>query len=277
MNDRIGIMQGRLLPPVGDRIQAFPGREWRAEFSLAAELGFASLEWIFEAPVEENPLWQKEGLDAIQAAVAETDVAVNFVLADYFMSQPLFRLAGEEVRARQKVLQRLVDAVVAVGARGVEVPFVDGSSIESQRDEDEVCTVLEPCLDYADRQGVVITLELDFPAERARRLYNRLDHPAVRANYDTGNSAALGYDVRDEFDAYGSLITNVHVKDRIRGGGTVPLGEGDTDFATVFEVIRALGYQGDFIIQGARAGDEVEVARRYLDFVLQHLSLATGR
>ena len=37
----------------------------------------------------------------------------------------------------------------------------------------------------------------------------------------------LGYDYRKDFSAYGHRIFNVHVKDRIYRGSTVPLGEGD--------------------------------------------------
>ena len=45
-----------------------------------------------------------------------------------------------------------------------------------------------------------------------------------------GNSASLGYDAQEEIDLLGNKIINVHIKDRIRSGTTVPLGTGDTDF-----------------------------------------------
>ena len=44
----IGIMQGRLLPPVGEHIQAFPAKSWREEFAIARECGLGMIEWIFE-------------------------------------------------------------------------------------------------------------------------------------------------------------------------------------------------------------------------------------
>ena len=48
-------------------------------------------------------------------------------------------------------------------------------------------------------------------------------------NYDIGNSAALGYDSAEEISAYAPRILHVHVKDRVRGGTTVPLGTGNAD------------------------------------------------
>ena len=45
----IGLMQGRLVPQVNGRIQAFPKDHWREEFMLAQQHEFASIEFIFEA------------------------------------------------------------------------------------------------------------------------------------------------------------------------------------------------------------------------------------
>ena len=39
----------------------------------------------------------------------------------------------------------------------------------------------------------------------------------VGVNYDTGNSASLGYDFEDEMNAYCKYILNIHVKDRKKG------------------------------------------------------------
>ena len=48
---------------------------------------------------------------------------------------------------------------------------------------------------------------------------------------------------------------NVHVKDRVKGGETIKLGEGDADFEAVFQSLQKINYQGNFIIQAARAKD----------------------
>jgi hexulose-6-phosphate isomerase len=91
----------------------------------------------------------------------------------------------------------------------------------------------------------------------------------LKVNYDTGNSGSLGYRPTEEFAAYGSRIGSVHVKDRILGGGSVPLGNGSTDFPTVFEGLRKVDYCGDFTLQAARGqpGDEVKWARKNLKFL----------
>jgi hexulose-6-phosphate isomerase len=94
----------------------------------------------------------------------------------------------------------------------------------------------------------------------------------VKVNYDSGNSASLGYRPDEEFAAYGSRIGSVHIKDRQRGGGTVPLGSGDADLPAVFAGLKALGYRGDLILQVARGavGDEVAWASANRAFVQRH-------
>jgi hexulose-6-phosphate isomerase len=95
----------------------------------------------------------------------------------------------------------------------------------------------------------------------------------IRVNYDSGNSASLGHAPREEWAAYGPRIGSVHIKDRVRNGGTVPLGTGDADFRALFEAIRAVGYGGPWVLQVARgtSGDEVSWARKNRAFLLDLL------
>ena len=46
--NKIGIMQGRLSPPIDGRIQAFPINDWESEFEKASKIGFDCIEWIFD-------------------------------------------------------------------------------------------------------------------------------------------------------------------------------------------------------------------------------------
>ena len=47
-DNKIGIMQGRLLPPVNNAIQAFPKENWQKEFPIASELNLDCIEFIFD-------------------------------------------------------------------------------------------------------------------------------------------------------------------------------------------------------------------------------------
>ncbi len=44
------------------------------------------------------------------------------------------------------------------------------------------------------------------------QLLRELDYPNLKVNYDSGNSASLGYDIQNEFEAYGKYISIIHIK-----------------------------------------------------------------
>jgi hexulose-6-phosphate isomerase len=256
-------MQGRLTPPTGGRIQAFPSVGWRDEFPLAAELGLHSIEWIVETPIESNPIWTQDGVAEIQKLIAQTGVAVDFMIADYFMESPFVRMSAPTLEHNRKVLAHLLDHAAQLGVRGIEIPCVDASEIRNLAEEDELARGIEPGLMQAARLGIEIGLETSLPPERFSKLLKRIGHPNLRANYDTGNSAALGYSPAEEFAFYGQWINNVHIKDRRRGGDTVPLGQGDTDVPQVLRLLAQIPYRGDFVLQVARGADERNTVRGY--------------
>ena len=267
---RIGIMQGRLVPPMNGRIQAFPWDSWEAEFRLAGSAGVNCIEWIYDCGGEAlNPLGADEGVARIQALMAQYGVAVRSVCADYFMERPLMRTVDREFAHRLAKLEWLLGQCRKVGIGRVVLPFVDQSAILTPLDEHCVVESLHRVLPVAERLGVELHLETSLSPQAFRALLARVPTAFLSVNYDSGNSAAIGYRPQDEFAAYGERIGSVHIKDRQRGGTTVPLGTGDTDFPAVFSGLKALGYRGDFILQVARGapGDEVAWARSNRQFV----------
>jgi L-ribulose-5-phosphate 3-epimerase len=88
----------------------------------------------------------------------------------------------------------------------------------------------------------------------------------------------LGYVVRQELAAYGPRIGSVHIKDRIRGGGTVPLGSGNADIPGLLRSLEDLCYQGDYVLQVARAreGDELNWVSRNRTLLLRLIEDAKG-
>ncbi len=81
----IGIMQGRLSPRIDGKIQAFPLNNWESEFKTAEEIGFTSIEWIVENPLDLNPLLSEAGIKKIKELIFNTNVKIDFIWADVFM------------------------------------------------------------------------------------------------------------------------------------------------------------------------------------------------
>lgn len=268
-------MGGRLSESIGNRIQAFPKDSWEKEFETAHDCGFDLIEWVFDT-YENNPIMIPDGIQKIKFLSAKHGIGINSVCADYFMERMLFNVGNYDLEKNMKVLTNLIKGCNQLGIKILEIPLVDSSSLKNKESEDQLILNLEKILPISEENGVMLTLETDLSPQSFRSLLLRFNHPNIKANHDTGNSAALGYDVKEELTAIGPWIKNIHIKDRKRKGSTVPLGTGDTDFHSFFSTLSKINYDGDIIIQGAREIGNSKIkpevtCKKYLSYVRQYV------
>jgi L-ribulose-5-phosphate 3-epimerase len=271
------IMQGRLVPPEAGRFQSFPRDAWRREFSLAADAELNGIEWIFDTHGEDvNPLVNDTGIAEMLSLSQQTGIIVRSLCADYFMDKPLLRTGESERQTLIQKMRWLLSRCKLAGIRRVVIPFVDSSRIENQDEAAQVISTLQSILPAAETNEVELHLETSLAPEQFARLLDRCNHPLVRVNYDSGNSASLGYAVTDELAAYGRRIGSVHIKDRQKGGGTVPLGTGNADLSGLFCGLAKLNYDGDYVLQIARSvpGQEVSWIAQNLAFIASQIEMA---
>lgn len=266
-------MQGRLLPPPGDRIQAFPEDRWHEEFAITKELGLDCIEFIFEGEdYKMHPLMNNEGIDKIRQLENKTGIKVLSVCADYFMDFPLHK--GERIEKDLSVLRELITNSSALNIRDIIIPCVDNSRLTGPEEIMQFEKSLRRCIPLAERYKINLTLETDLPPKDFLGLLMQFDSPCIKVNYDMGNSASLGYDPEAEIETYSRWITDVHIKDRVYKGGTVPLGSGNARLPVVFNKLKEISYSGIFILQTARkkTGKEKETIKGYMDFIEKYLN-----
>jgi len=272
---RVGIMQGRLSPRPAGKLQEFPWSSYAAEFPIAARLGLHSIEWIFEAPrFEENPLWTEAGREEIRDLIRQSGVRVQSVCADYFM---VHRLAGESPGALSRhcdVLAELIVAANAVGADRILLPLLETSAVDTPELKREVALSLRSVVPVAERYGVTLGLEMEIPGAEYAKLIESVGSERVRAYYDTGNSTAQGLDIAEDIVPLLPLLHAVHIKDRVRGGGSKPLGTGDTNFQGFFPRLLRAGFRGDFVLQHYFERHPEQEAEQSLSFVEQLIESA---
>lgn len=117
--------------------------------------------------------------------------------------------------------------------------------------------------DAARAAGLVVALEIhgDLMATGARSavLLDRIDHPAVKVNYDTANVEHYGgVRAEDDLPAIADRVANVHLKDMRGGKGDwdfPAIGEGHVDFGRVLEILRAAGYDGPYSVEVEFGGE----------------------
>ena len=267
LTNEIGIMQGRLSPRIDGKIQAYPANTWQKEFEIAQEIGYAAIEWIVENPVEINALMTDSGKAEIKKIIASTGVRIDYVCADIFMQQPLVRMTKDTKSQNKEYLAMILKNGKEVGAIGVEIPFVDNSSIKNEIEKQEFIDAMQEAFQLANDLDLKISLETDLPPIDFQELLENIGLDYIQANYDIGNSASLGFDPKDELEAYGLKILNVHVKDRKLGSTTVPLGTGNANIKYVFQKLQEIGYSGGLTMQAARGENDIETAKAQLKYV----------
>ena len=259
-----GIMQGRLTQPKGRGIQFFPFDNWNIEFELGAELGINEIEWIFDYDnYTDNPLWSSSGVSDVRSVIDSTSVEVHSICLDYFMRRPFYKFSALDMRVIRdeniEFIHRIIDVMTDIGANLLEIPMVDESSIKTDEERKQAIDFLQEVLYFAEVADVLIGCETDMPVGVFKKFLDDVNHPRIKANYDSGNSSGLGYDHGDEINSLGDYVANVHIKDRVLHGSTVELGTGSADFDEIFSTIKKIDYEGSIILQAARDADGSEV------------------
>jgi len=253
---RIGFMQGRLSPLRNGQIQSFPWENWRAEFEIASSLDFHLMEWTLDQDqIMKNPLMTPEGRNEILWLSKAFQVNIPSLTGDCFMQAPFWKQKGLQRDYLMQDFRNVVDVCHEMGIALVIVPLVDNGSLENSRQESDLVACLVEMRSFFLERNISIIFESDYSALELMRFISLFEPEIFGINYDIGNSAALGFDAQEEIGLYGERIMNVHIKDRLRGGTTVPLGSGAADFSRVFRSLSKIGYNGNYILQTARATD----------------------
>jgi hexulose-6-phosphate isomerase len=269
---RIGFMQGRLSPQIDGKIQAFPWGLWEMEFLIGGEAHFELIEWTLDAEkLHENPLLLRSGQKRLQEMKQLSGVDVFSLTGDCFMQTPFWKTSGTQRLYLIQSFQNILEACAKSGIRLVVVPLVDNGRLENDAQRQSLLDGLLPISPWLAEQGIVIVFESDFPPMDLANLMTDFPQTTFGINYDIGNSAALGFDPQVEIRAYGDRIRNVHVKDRLLWGKTVPLGAGAANFSCVFRELSRVRYRGDFILQTARAPDG-----RHLNTLIHYREMVLG-
>ena len=263
----IGVMQGRLLPKFNGRYQAHPVGYWDKEFSIAADLKLDCIEFIFDFnDYISNPLYTKSGINKILEQIDQTGIGVKSVCADYLMEAPFHSDNSSIVTSSQNIIINLLHNLALLEIRDLVIPCVDQSSLRGQDSIDRFINNIKPIIEVANKYEINLSLETDLSPELFSQLLNLLPYKCITVNYDTGNSASLGYDPLKEFKYYGHRISDIHIKDRKFNSGSVILGTGDVDFSRFVKALDTISYTSPFIMQVYRDDEGVEIFKNQLDF-----------
>lgn len=266
--NKIGIIQGRLSARPYPKLQEFPWKSWEKEFQYAGEIGYDFIEWIFEENhYEDNPIWTAEGRKKIKKRIAEMRVSVCSVCADYFLERPFYRRKGYDLKYNIFILKELIKRTREIGADTILLPVLENAEIRCHEDEKILMEAVYEVIPVLEEFEVKLGFETELKAEKYLKLILQFNNDFVGAYYDAGNCAACGYDMRHDMEVLNGHVINIHVKDRKRGGGSVSLGTGDTNFADGIPYLMQNGFTGNFVMQTYFEDDHISEAIKNLGYI----------
>ena len=269
----IGVMQGRLSPRPYPKLQAFPWATWEDEFHKAKDYGYDAIEWLFEADdYKNNPIWISDGRNRIQELINENEVYVNTLCADYFMEHPFYRVQDKEREESIEVLKELIEKAAEIGVQTILIPVLESSELRSQNEYEELKYSLKACAQIAGNKCVKLGIETELPAKEYLKLIEYIGDANIGAYYDTGNSAARGYNMRQDMEILKNVLVGVHIKDRKVGSVSVPIGTGDANFKEGIPYLIESGYLGGFVLQYFYDNNPISTAVSSLAYIKNKLS-----
>ena len=121
--------------------------------------------------------------------------------------------------------------------------------------------------DFLKDYKINISLETDLDSSEFVELIKAVNSPFIKINYDTGNSASLGYNLSEEFNAYGEFISDIHIKDRLVNGGSVFFGTGDFNYHEFVKCFNTINYNGPIIMQVFRDDEGLEIFKKQFEII----------
>lgn len=253
-NMKLGIIQGRLSPPVNSHMQEFP-ENWEREFALLPVLGLTHIEWIITASSwKKNPLFDSK---ACLRGLPISSICVDAVIDERFYN-------GVFLSDR---LSPVCNAAIKNNIFVVTIPLLDESNAENEEKREEF---IRNICGIADRfPQMIFSFETELAIPKIEEIINA--HPNFFITYDTGNATSYGIDHYKFIEKFSDKITSVHLKDRTSKRESKPPGEGETPFMKIFNLLKRNNYRGYFTMQLARGetGKEIETIKQYTKYFIR--------
>ena len=219
-------------------------------------IGYNGVEFFVGTP--DGPIYKKIGDYAADIGLEVTTVLL--VGADENPIDP-------SASVREKGLEKLkwgIDRSHDLQSQLICGPFHSAFTVFAQRapEEEEYkrsAEILHKAGEYAAQAGILLTPEavnrfecyLCNTMDQLAYLVNKVDHPNVKAMFDTHHANIEEKTLKDAIRSISPILGHVHISENDRG---TP-GSGHVDFNEVFAELAAINYRGWLTIEGFTRND----------------------
>jgi L-ribulose-5-phosphate 3-epimerase len=244
----LGLIQGRLSLPL-EGFQDTPVN-WKREFLLLPDVGLQHIEWVItKESFSSNPFFSEDLREFSIYSVCADNLVDNRISDESYVLSSLTPICEAAVRNKVKF---------------VTIPLLEDSDVS----DDTTRNKFKKLLQHFTKKYPQLNFSLE--AELGReKLQELLIADNVCVTYDTGNMTSCGFDHELYIKSLSGKISNVHLKDRTRGGKSVTPSTGDTDFRLIFKTLRETGYPNVYTLQTSREkeGEEISTITKHAELL----------
>lgn len=262
----LAITQGRLSPPVDNKIQSFPINTWENEFKIANEIGIKNIEWVIDyETVFTNPIFNEKGINRIVSLCKKYKISVSTIQCDFLLHKPFWK---KKYKKYYQLINEKINYLLNIKKLGKNmifiVPILENSKISNKKEERFVIDYFKSKTLFLRKNNNKIAFEIDYNPKKLKKFISNFHQHCFGINYDTGNSISNNYSYNDEIKSYFNRVLNIHYKDKNNNNKTVYLGEGKFIYPDFYNKIKNK-YRGLITLQAARSGNisEIELIKKY--------------
>jgi L-ribulose-5-phosphate 3-epimerase len=269
---------------LGYNTNGFANHRLEDALQILANLGYSSvaitLDYNALDPFDPDLSRQCERIGDLLAQLrlrCVIETGARFLLDPRRKHQPTLLGASKEERERRyDFLRRSIEIAQILHADAVS--FWSGTSSEPAPENECWSRIVEGCcrlseaaadkeirLAFEPEPGMFIDTMAKF-----EELHNRVNHPRFGLTLDVGHLHCQGeLPIAEHIHRWKDRLWNLHIEDMRRGvHDHLMFGEGEMDFAPIFQALREVGSEAGVHVELSRhSHDAVNIARRALEFL----------
>ena len=203
----ISILQGRLVDSERKGfIQYFPSNTWTKELKIANENKIKFIEWVVSYEnIKLNPLFYKSGTNIVKKYIKRFKVKIRSADLQFFVKKPFYKASGKEYYKRLNLLKNVIINSQKIGIKFIILPVLEKASIKNAKEEKIFINEVLKLKKYLNKKSYIL-LESDYSPKKFLNLMKKINSNKIGINYDTGNSAAQGYNFSNEKIPFSTFI-----------------------------------------------------------------------
>lgn len=265
-NNKISIMQGRVIPKDIERLQVFPDN-WEQEFSAIKELGFDSIELLDDKKGRLRELL-RIGSVGYFSQIKSHGINFSSICLDRLCDFSLLKNKDEFLQELDELLGYLVniDGIILV------LPFFDKNHVKT-REELSICLeYLSKYDEQLQKQKKYLSLEIDLSSKIIIGLLREYSFSNIGICYDFGNSIGNKFDLKKDILLLKDYINHVHIKDKFEGKN-VRLRKNNKQLKNGFSALGKINYHGAMCLETCISPDPLKEAKLNLLTVLEYIKV----